>query len=75
MAGNVLEWASSIFETYPYRRDDWREDLNVAENRVLRGGSWLDLYWRARSACRVEGMPNACDGCRGFRLALASGSS
>ena len=43
MAGNVQEWTSSLYEPYPYDKDDGREDLSVSGPglRVLRGGA----YW------------------------------
>jgi toxoflavin biosynthesis protein ToxD len=42
MAGNVLEWCSSIFLPYPYDPNDGREEITNPRNRVARGGSFLD---------------------------------
>jgi formylglycine-generating enzyme required for sulfatase activity len=52
MAGNVWEWVSSLYKSYPYDATDGRENLDSSEARVLRGGSWGDIDNYVRSANR-----------------------
>ena len=45
LSGNVFEWVSTRYDqnqfSYPYVRDDGREDLNNTTGmRVIRGGAW-----------------------------------
>lgn len=70
MAGNVREWVSSLYAPYPYRQDDGREDEHAAGNRVVRGGSWVNYGWSARSAYRVSVGSAYFNDSGGFRLAL-----
>ena len=57
MAGNVWEWTSSLFEEYPYRAGDGREDPTDRGRRVLRGGSSADEAKLVRCAGRGKGSP------------------
>ena len=42
MAGNVWEWTSSKYQSYPYKADDGRESPEGSDLRTLRGGSFLN---------------------------------
>jgi len=57
MAGNVWEWTSSIFRSYPYEPNDGREDSTSMKHRVLRGGAWLLDPTVARTTCRNKENP------------------
>jgi formylglycine-generating enzyme required for sulfatase activity len=73
MAGNVWEWTSSIFKSYPYDSDDGRENARSTKNRVLRGGAWLLDPTVARTTCRNSENPVTFAGYFydvGFRLLL-----
>jgi formylglycine-generating enzyme required for sulfatase activity len=67
MAGNVVEWVSSLYKPYPYDATDGRENLDSSDARVLRGGSWGSNVDGVRSAYRSWGDPAATSGSIGFR--------
>jgi formylglycine-generating enzyme required for sulfatase activity len=67
MAGNVMEWVSSLDKPYPYDATDGRENLDSSDWRVLRGGSWLDHDYSVRSADRAGGNPSGTTSYLGFR--------
>ena len=69
MAGNVWEWTSSLFQSYPYDAKDGREDMTSTDRRVLRSGSWYLDYYTARSSYRGKNFPDATDDDVGFRCA------
>jgi iron(II)-dependent oxidoreductase len=72
MAGNVLEWISSLHEAYPYNEDDGRENpdpYTIYPTRGLRGGSWFDSPYYLRVASRQNGFPEGSIGSIGFRCA------
>jgi len=71
MAGNIYEWTSSVFKSYPYVATDGRERAESTEHRVLRGGSWYSLARYARTAYRYHRPPDVLGDYIGFRLALA----
>ena len=70
MHGNVCEWTLSAYRPYPYADGDGRNDLNVQEKRVVRGGSWSDRPIRARAAFRVAYQPWQSIHNVGFRVMI-----
>src|SRR5260221_2700674 len=70
MSGNVLEWTSSLYKTYPYNAEDGRESNDDTSNgRVLRGASWQALFNSMRSARRDNSTPLNNMPFFGFRFA------
>ncbi len=72
MAGNVWEWTCSVYERYPYRTDDGREDVTSFGPRVLRGGSF-DYHARgARPVSRMRNDPYVRSGVSGVRVVVTA---
>ncbi len=69
MSGNVWEWTSSLYKSYPYEAEDGREDPEAKGDRGLRGGSWGTAAEDARAADRSWLGPGGRDGYLGFRCA------
>ncbi len=69
MAGNVWEWVSSLYMSYPYDVSDGREDTSSSDARVLRGGSWYAGVSGLRSADRLYYYPTNSGSYIGFRCA------
>lgn len=58
MSGNVWEWVNSLYESYPYRPSDGRENIiNRTDNRVIRGGSYDDAPEYVRASDRAPNDP------------------
>jgi formylglycine-generating enzyme required for sulfatase activity len=70
MAGNVFEWVSSLYRSYPYDAMDGRENLDSSDDRVVRGGGWERIYDNSlRSANRNGYHPTLTLVYVGFRCA------
>jgi len=54
MHGNVAEWTRTTWRPYPYAPRDGRDNPQTAGEKVVRGGSWYDRPYRARSAFRLH---------------------
>ena len=72
LSGNVWEWTRSLYQDYPYRPGDGRENLEASGRRVLRGGSFLNTESYVRCAYRFDGHPGARPRSGGFRVVAAS---
>ncbi len=71
LAGNVWEWTSTLFDTYPYNSTDGREEPKAFGERVARGGSWHLLGGgNVRSDTRLKLDPAYAGAYVGFRCAL-----
>jgi formylglycine-generating enzyme required for sulfatase activity len=71
MAGNVWEWTASLYQKYPYRADDGRENLSAKGARALRGGSWSSDQRDARVSSRNIFDPGSFYLIVGFRVVVA----
>ncbi|MBL8132303.1 MAG: SUMF1/EgtB/PvdO family nonheme iron enzyme [Anaerolineae bacterium] len=76
MTGNVWEWISSLYETYPYDAQDDRERDAQSQTdvlRVMRGGSWYIVSSdQFRAAFRNRTSPAIDNYASGFRCARSS---
>ena len=73
MSGNVYEWCQDIYNLYP--PESVSDPLQVQGQpgekvrNVLRGGSWMRLPKRCRSAARYRATPGTRNAENGFRVA------
>ncbi len=74
MAGNVVEWTSSLYKPYPYNPTLTEPLGNGTDVLVFRGGSWLNDPGDARAAFRGAGGPFVSVVWRGFRLCRGAGA-
>jgi formylglycine-generating enzyme required for sulfatase activity len=78
MHGNVWEWCEDVWhKSYEKAPDDgssWLSDGN-SSYRALRGGSWLSVSRRCRSALRYNAAPGSRNFTNGFRVVVGSRTS
>ena len=71
MSGNVWEWTHSLYQPYPYRQQDGREDGLAESRRVLRGGAWDGSARDARVSYRDRAHPANFSYFAGVRVVVA----
>jgi formylglycine-generating enzyme required for sulfatase activity len=69
MAGNVWEWVSSLYRSYPYTANDGRESLAGEDLRVARGGAWGLQGVSVSASYRYGIIPSDANAALGFRCA------
>ncbi|MBX7218881.1 MAG: SUMF1/EgtB/PvdO family nonheme iron enzyme [Blastocatellia bacterium] len=67
MAGNVCEWTSSTFETYP--KSKYKATPDDLKCKVFRGGSFKAVKFETRTTARKWNLANFVNERVGFRLA------
>jgi formylglycine-generating enzyme required for sulfatase activity len=72
LSGNVWEWVSSIYEKYPYKADDGRENMGSDAARGWRGGSWGYSPDDVRAASRYNQHPSVRSHRIGFRCVCSA---
>jgi formylglycine-generating enzyme required for sulfatase activity len=71
MHGNVLEWCQDYYGDYPIGALTDPKGLAIGNVRVLRGGSFYQDFWNARSSLRNYALDRDLGYYTGFRLAKA----
>ena len=68
MAGNLWEWTCSIYQQQYAGAELQCAASDDARHHVLRGGSWMNVPNRVRSASRSKHPPHTGDAFHGFRV-------
>jgi formylglycine-generating enzyme required for sulfatase activity len=71
MSGNVWEWVNDWYDDTYYSVSPSTNPLGQVSgfSRVLRGGSWDNSAYSARSSCRSKYTPDLTSSAAGFRVA------
>ena len=70
MHGNVWEWCSDWYGTYPTAAQTNPTGASTGSNRLIRGGGWNNAATACRSAYRDDGTPTYYFYNLGFRIVL-----
>lgn len=68
LAGNAWEWTASLYEDYPIKPNDRRDESEKEGFRVLRGGAWNSRASFARCSYRFGNSPDNRNDGIGFRM-------
>ena len=68
MLANVWEWTCSVYQADYNGAELGCANKDSSDDRVLRGGSWLNFPQRVRSAYRGHHTADSADAFHGFRL-------
>jgi formylglycine-generating enzyme required for sulfatase activity/nucleoside-triphosphatase THEP1 len=71
LGGNIWEWTASIYQPYPYKEYDGRNEVDDLRSRILRGGSWMSDPSNARCSYRLEALPDLAYNYFGFRPVIS----